>query len=182
MPTIPTLFKGAAPGTHWHQTDARICGFTAAANRPHTTNAVLGHVTNYSHPSPYLSLSFSFAVARQYALRGPLGVARAATPGFVYEVDLSTIADPPRAFDTLVEIAKVGNANEHNGDQGLLLGVADGATHGSVLTTPIPLPGGRMVQPMVSQALRALVLATRDAEVLLASVPAACVVGRHDVI
>lgn len=121
MPTIPTLFKGAAPGTHWHQTDARICGFTAAANRPHTTNAVLGHVTNYSHPSPYLSLSFSFAVARQYALRGPLGLATAATPGFVYEVDLSTIADPPRAFDTLVEIAKVGNANEHNGDQGLLV-------------------------------------------------------------
>lgn len=181
MATLPALFKGAAPGTHWHANDARLSGFTAAATRPHTTNAVLGHITHYSHPSPYLSLSFSFAVARSYALDGPAGPATAIEPGYVYEVDLTVVAKlPSPPLDTLLEIAKAGHVHEHNGGQDLLLGIADPAS-GAALTTAVPLPGGRTENPRVTQALRALVFAARDAEVLVASVPSGCVVQRHSV-
>jgi hypothetical protein len=120
MATFPALFKGAAPGTYWHLNDARLSGFMAAATRPHTTNAVLGHITHYSHPSPYLSLSFSFAVARSYALVGPAGPASATNPGYVYEIDLSIVPGCPRPLDTLLEIAKAGHAHEHNGGQDLM--------------------------------------------------------------
>jgi hypothetical protein len=180
MATFPALFKGAAPGTYWHLNDARLSGFMAAATRPHTTNAVLGHITHYSHPSPYLSLSFSFAVARSYALVGPAGPASATNPGYVYEIDLSIVPGCPRPLDTLLEIAKAGHAHEHNGGQDLMLGIADPAS-GAALTTAVPLPGGRTATPAVSQALRALVFAVRDAEVLLSSVPASCVFQRHSV-
>jgi urease beta subunit len=180
MGFFPALFKGAAPGTHWHANDARLSGFMAAANRPHTTNAVLGHITHYSHPSPYISLSFSFAVARGYALDGPTGTATATNPGYVYEVDLSASVGGPPPLDTLLEIAKAGHVHKHNGDQRLLLGIADPAS-GPALLTAVPLPGGRTATPTVSQALQALVLAARDAEVLLSSVSAGCVVQRHSV-
>ena len=181
MATFPALFKGAAPGTHWHANDARLSGFTAAATRPHTTNAVLGHITHYSHPSPYISFSFSFAVARGYALDGPTSTADATNPGYVYEVDLSIVANlPSPPLDTLLEIARAGHVHEHNGGQDLLLGIADPGS-GAALTTAVPLPGGRTATPTVSQALRALVFAARDAEVLLTLVPAGCVIQRHSV-
>ena len=179
---IPTLYKGAGPGTHWHKKNACDGGFTPAANRPYTTNAVVDHIVHYSHPSPYISLTASFAVARQYALSGPDGTASDTNPGYVYEIDLSACNTTKlRIFNPIAEISKTGLAHEHNGDQGLVLGVAS-STHESVLKTPVLQAGGRKAIPSASTTLKALVNALRDAEVLTGKVPASCIVNRLSVV
>ncbi len=178
---MPTLFKGASLGTHWHVNDARTTGFTSAAHRPHSPNAVITHISAYSYPSPYISLTTSFAVARQYALSGPGGIASPQNPGYVYEIDLSASTAALRIFNPLEEIStSIGLAHEHNGDQSLILGVAS-STHKSVLTTPVHQVGGQMALPNVSHDLKALVNALRDAEILIDTVPASRIVMRHNV-
>lgn len=181
MPNFPNLFKGAGPGTHWHANDPRTSGFTSAATRPVTTNAVVGHIVHYSHPSPLISFTFSFAVARNYALSGTSEPATETSPGYVWEIDLGAVSEQPAAFDTISEIAKANHAHRHNGDLLLIEGVAAPGSNGTFLTTPVPLAGGRTTIPTVREELQALVFAVRDSEVLLDKVFAGCVVQRHDV-
>lgn len=177
---IPTLFKGAGPGTHWHMNDARSLGFTSAAHRPHTKNAIISHITAYSFPSPYVSLTTSFAVARQYALAGPGGVASRKVPGYVYEVDLSAHPMAPEIFNPIAEISRASLAHAHDGEQNLILGVAS-SEHGGILRAKVLHSGGLKTLPNISAEMRALAKALRDAEVLVNTVPAVCVVMRHDV-
>jgi hypothetical protein len=184
--SLPTLYKGAGPGTHWHINDACVQGFVCARRRPPTANAVVTHITNYSHPSPYLSFSTSYAVARQYALSGPGGIASAANPGYVYEVDLAACTGGHSTFNAVIfnpvqELANLGISHEHNGDQALIVGVASGSPHDPVFAASIPQAGGGMTLPTVTKELRALVYSLRDAEVLITRVPPACVVIRHNV-
>jgi hypothetical protein len=178
---VPTLYKGAGPGTHWHTNDARLSGFTAAAHRTRTANAVRTHIVAYSHPSPYISFTTSYAVARQYALTGPSGIASQHLPGYVYEVDLSACGANVQVFNPLADLSKSGLGHQHNGDQDLIIGVAEPHRHAGLLIANVPHAGGRMLPPSISQSLWALVNAVRDAEVLLDSVPAGCVVVQHPV-
>jgi hypothetical protein len=177
---LPTLFKGAGPGTHWHINDPKTHGFTSAAHRPHTKNAVISHITAYSFPSPYVSFTTSFAVARQYALSGPKGVASRRSPGYVYEIDLSACTVAPIIFNPIEEISKANLAHAHNGDQSLILGVASQA-HSRILRVTVPHSGGLMALPNISSYMKALVNALRDAEILVNTVPGTCVVMRHNV-
>jgi len=179
-PAIPTLYKGAGPGTHWHVNDPRLSGFTVGA-MANTANRVIGHITNYSFPSAYLSFSTSYAIARSYALTGPVGVASSAGPGYVYEIDLSAIATAPALVNPISIIsgaASLAGAHEHNGAGTLIAEIAVG------LPTPSLAHqcGGLMLTPSVSAELRALIFAIRDAEVLISgSVLAGAVVNRHSV-
>ena len=177
---LPTLFKGAGPGTHWHVNDPRISGFTSAAHRPHTKNAIISHITAYSFPSPYVSLTTSFAVARQYALAGPGGVASRKTPGYVYEVDLSACTAAPMIFNPIAEVSKANLAHGHDGEQNLILGVAS-PTHSRILGVKVLHSGGLKTLPNISAEMRSLVNALRDAEVLVNTIPGACIVMRHNV-
>jgi hypothetical protein len=177
---FPTLFKGAGPGTHWHMNDARVLGFTSAAHRSHTKNAIISHITAYSFPSPYVSLTTSFAVARQYALAGPGGVASRKTPGYVYEVDLSACTVAPITFNPIAEVSHAALAHAHDGEQNLILGVASPA-HSRILGVRVLHSGGLRTLPNISAEMRSLVNALRDAEILVNTVPATCVVMRHGV-
>lgn len=156
--------------------DARVSGFTAAAmgvNR----NAVVRHIVAYSHPSPLVSLSSSFAVAREYAISGPAGLATPATPGYVYEIDLSLVTPNLRVLDPIRQIARAGLSHMHSGNQSLILAVAQ-----NLAFAPSHHSGGKVLPPTVPQELRALVYALRDAEVLAPAVPSACIsVTRHNV-
>ena len=181
--TIKTLFKGAGPGTHWHQNDARVQGLVGSA-RSSTVNAIVNHITAYSHPSPYLSVTSSFAIARRYALLGPLGLAAPSAPGCVYEIDLSAISNPVKLIDPIKHIAshfRGAGAHEHNGDQVLLSEIAMG-NHGAKPYAQAHQLGGRLAMPAVNAQLTALVFAIRDAELLVfGAVPHHAVVQRHDV-
>lgn len=175
-----TLYKGAARGTHWHSNNARLSGFLASA-MPQTGNGVVRHITNYSNPSPYLSFSSSFAIARRYALLGPGGVATQATPGYVYEIDLQAAAFQFLILNPVDEVSSLSNghlAHHHEGDAQLISEVALGVSPPSTA----PRCGGKMHIPGISGELQALIFAIRDAEVLISgNVPPTVIVRRHDV-
>lgn len=180
---LPYLYKGAGPGTHWHQTDARLQGFRAPRAATGTLNFLLSHITAYSQASPYTSFSTSFAIARSYALAGPKGAATKANPGHVYVVDLQQL--PPGAHvkvvDPLAEVIGALNgslAHDHNGDVGLMAQLAMGLP--LLATTP-----GRFnkAAPLrVTHQLQVLINAMRDAELLVEGMLApAAVIDRDDV-
>ena len=141
---------------------------------------VLSHITAYSFPSPYVSLTTSFAVARQYALSGPGGIASRKNPGYVYEVDLSACIAAPTIFNPVTEVSKANLAHAHDGSQSLILGVASPA-HSQILGVKVLHSGGLRTLPNISAEMRALVNALRDAEVLVNTIPSTCVVMRHEV-
>jgi hypothetical protein len=174
-----TFFKGAGPGTHWHVNDARLSGFLASP-RPTSVNAIVTHVGAYSHPSAFLSVTSSFAVARSYALLGPGGPASTSSPGYVYEIDFAAVTTPVSLFDPVHSIASgfsSTGAHLHDGNQDLLTEVASGLP-----LSIAPQLGGTKTIPAVSKELRALIFSSRDAEILVhGGLPAGAVVYRHDV-
>lgn len=178
---MPTFYKGAASGTHWHTNDARHTGFTvAAANK--SVPAIIRHITSYSHPSPYLSISGSFAVARAYAL-GPAGIG---PHGYVYEIDILDKKQVNLIHPSLeiVQICSAAGLHLHDGGPDLILGIAGHrlAKYLQILTTtPYRRPGSASFPPTVTPELQAIVAALRDAEVLATAIPAGCIVQRHQV-
>lgn len=185
-----TVFKGAAPGTHWWNNDPRMNGFVCAAGKPLSVPAIIRHITGYSFPSPYLSFSASFAVARSYALMGPAGPASVGSPGYVYEADIDP--DHVTLFHPCLEILQTGcseGKHLHDGGPDLLLGIAAPDAHPSILVAAPPRtathsgsagpPNG--APPRYLTELQAVVFALRDAEILATSVPAGCIIRRHDV-
>ena len=184
------FYKGAGPGTHWWTNDARITGFSASPGVANT-NSMVRHITAYSHPSPMLSFSASFAVARSYALSGPAGRALASSPGYVYEIDITQgglspalLKDPVR--EILNSNPDVGTVallpTHHDGGQNLLHAIASPSRFGATLGTPPIRRGPNPRPPVVSDRLQAVIFALRDAEVLVsANVASACVVTRYNV-
>lgn len=178
----PTLYKGAGPGTWWHVNDPRTtpAGFWGGAANAGTVNATVRHITAYSWPSPYLSFTTSFAIARSYALSGPKGVASRSNPGFVYEIDLSTLSFPPTLIDPVQHIvgSNGGWAHRHEGAPTLIEEIAKGAQSYSLSHRS----GGPQRAPAVQTDLIALVFAIRDAEILVAGgLSSAAIYLRHDV-
>ena len=171
------LFKGAGVGTHWHTNDPRTNGgFFCAPGRPPSAVAVVTHIGGISHPSPYLSFSTSYAVAYAYAMMGPT-VATAANQGRIYEIDPSALP----LVHPVEAIARLTNSWHHDGDQTLVLGVADPTGLGHHLTTHPQRPPGSLARPAsVSDELVALVNSVRDAEVLVQGpVAPNCIVNTH---
>ncbi len=187
------LFKGAGPGTYWWTNNAQLVGgFSSPPGRPRNAAAVVNHIVVSSHPSPYVSFTASYAVAFEYALSGPAGVATSANPGYVYEIDTSiltgpstlTLIDPVRKVASAHNVALNGTIpTHHDGGPDLILGIANRTLHGHLLTTPPRRLGATPPRgPVVTDDLNALVFALRDAEVLAAGgVPPACIVNRHAV-
>lgn len=165
---LPTLYKGAGPGTYWHTHDPRMGqGFLPPLSQAATLNAIVDHISLGSQKSPCTSFSTSYAVALSYALSGPGGVASPTNPGYVYVIDLGQLlaSMQPTMVDPVIEIARQaagGLAHRHNGEQGLLAEIAESRP----LTSPRKRHGGT-TNASVSQELHALAWAIRDAEVLL---------------
>ncbi len=147
-------------------------------------NAIVTHITAYSNPSPYLSASTSYAIARQYALVGSDSLASPTAPGYVYEIDLGAIRTAVTLLDPVKDIASaysLTGAHDHNGDQNLLAEIAKGSRGATPFTAAHQL-GGKMAVPAVNPQLTALVFAIRDAEILVCgAVPKSAVVSRHPV-
>jgi len=187
---VAILFKGAGPGSHWWTTDPRISGgFFSPPMVPPSPAAAVRHITAYSHPSPYVSFSASFAVARRYALSGPHGVAMQGQPGYVWEVDTNLAAVLVHDPVGVIAAAQPPLAGavprlpaHHDGDQNLILGVAAHSLYGAILTQPPPRVGAAApFPPVVTPEFTALVYALRDAEVLVERLPTPCIVGRHEI-
>jgi hypothetical protein len=190
---MPRFFKGVGVGTHLHQFDLRAIGINARMPAlPNDLNAVMHHIARGTTTSPCISLTRSYGVAEEYAIDASRAPPTAATPAFVYEID---IPDPaPRGMlviDPVVEVAS-GNSNplispsyHHDGSMDFLLGVVDPAAMVHHLGTHIRTPQGSApgLRPAnLSLELETLVRALRDAEVLVVgAIPNTHVLIQHPV-
>lgn len=104
---MATFYKGAGIGTHWHIQDSRRVGFTARSPATHPeTEVLINHIATSTVNSPYISLTRSYAVAWDYAMRGGTSIPTLDNPGYVYEIEI----DPPlpsglKLLDPIKEIA-----------------------------------------------------------------------------
>jgi len=125
----------------------------------------MSHIRLGTTTSPYISLSLSFGVAREYALIGATGIADPLNPGLVYEIELSDpLPSGLQLLDPIQEIARELNSPHatptyhHDGDRAFVLGVIDPINNGGLLGAPIRTPPRRR-----DLAARQSLGATRDA-------------------
>ena len=193
---MPTYYKGAGLGTHWHKNDSRRVGFTARSpGATPTTEALITHVAVGTKDSPYISLTCSYAVAWDYAMTGSLPPT-SDSPAYVYEIEIADafasgllLLDPVKellptlrsVIDTSFQAAEP--FYQHNGDQSFLIEVAN--------PTMLALPNGRHPQPPgpgepcaanLTPPFKTLVNSLRDAEILVyGDIPQHCVRRRFNV-
>jgi hypothetical protein len=188
------LYKGVGLGTFLYTANVHAYGITAhMPGLPHSADAVMAHIARATTTSPYISLTRSYGVARDYALTaGRTGVIPTpSNPAFVYEIDLS---DPPPAGMMVIDpvayvaarqINPLGSPSyHHDGNMKFLLGVVDpGMTahlmaliHAPPGSAPTPRPAN------LSLPLETFVRALRDAGVLiLHAIPSTHVLFCHPV-
>lgn len=164
---LGTIYKGAAPGTHWERTDARTRGNFQGQNygAPWGVNDVVRHITGASHPSAFCSFTTSYAVAQRYA-SGPPGSGR----GLIYVVDPARSSARIDWVNPVEEIAAV-DGHYHEGDWKLLEALVVASA-----VTPVAHYGGAVHAPAFRNELRAILFALRDSEVLVPHIPATCIV------
>ncbi len=187
---MPYFYKGVRFGTVPHGIDFRIRGIqprNPAAQ--YTVAALMDHIAGTTQMSPLISLTRSYGVAEMYARDGALSLTTA-QPSYVYVINIDNPPPPGIVVkDPICEIADsvrnplVSPSYHHDGDKTFILGVVNPVAMYRYLTNPAPQPPGQMPKvPNLTRELLTLVRALRDAEVLVhGSIPAACVVDRHDI-
>ncbi len=195
---MATFYKGAGIGTHWHINDSREVGFTAISpTTRHTIEALVTHVAESPTNSPYISLTRSYAVAWNYAVRGGTDIRTLGKRGYVYEIEIDIPLSPElELLDPVKEVAKsLPNPidvdfkggypfYQHNGLPDFLLGVVrpEGMSRFLVGRQPRPPGPGVPCRPNLTPQLKALVNALRDAEILFyGRIPPSCVKNRFEV-
>lgn len=177
---MPTYFKGAAIGSHWHGQDACQTGLFSTSPGAGTggfAGSAINHVLNNSRNSPYLSLSRSYEVALGYALlTGRNGhIPTQSNPAFVYEIYLDdplppglTLVDP---VQLILSTSPLPGSYHHDGGPDFLLGVIDETNHKHILHRPrMTASGPDIVAPSLTRELKAIVRVLRDAEVLITGI------------
>lgn len=173
---MATLFKGAGPGSYWHENDARQTGFVWPDKLKASRHTVIAHIAQIQSPlSPYGSFSSSFEIALHYARSGGAGGrVSASTPGVIYEVDVEglELLHPVRHISAAPDLASGEKERlplpiHHNGHYELILGVASPTYHGHCLRTSPGNPRCPNGEYQVEADLTATVFALRDAEVLV---------------
>jgi len=194
---MPRFYKGIGVGTFLHATDLRATGISPRApGVGYTPNALLHHIARGTTVSPCISLTRSFGVAEMYAREASRAFPTAAVSAFVYGIEINnpppvgmTIYDPVQQITSLHPDPLAQISYHHDGDMNFLLGVVNPMLMSAYLNTPVRQPGhstgtaGGTARPAnLSLELEALVRALRDAEVMvIGTIPATCVVERHDV-
>ena len=184
---MPIFYRGAGPGSYWHKNDARY-GF-----RPHSPAASHGpdrialHVARGTTTTPYVSVTRSYGVAKQYAL---LRSGRRKS-GWVYEIQIDLpmsnieIIDPVKAIASQLPDA-FAPPYQYDGFPDFLHGVVSPLEYRQQLERhyPQPPPAQGTSRPAnLTIELETLVRALRDAELLvLGPIPARCVTNRFKVI
>ena len=196
---MATFYKGAGIGTRWHIHDSRLVGFTARApEAAPTTAALIDHIAAGTVNSPYISLTRSYAVAWDYAMRGGTDIPTLDKPGYVYEIEIGNpLPSGLKPLDPVKEVALSLQAPidtdaqeglpfyQHNGLPTFLLGVVDPISmlHFQVGRQPQPPGPGVPCDPNLTPPLKTLVNTLRDAEILFHGfIPSYCVKDRFDVV
>lgn len=185
---LPRLYKGVAPGTYWwtqYRSNANTLPTGIASPRRAALIHVLDvemHIAAYTRNSPLTSVTTSYAVAHEYAR---LGGVSPTNPGYVFEFDVALAPSnfTPQWFDPIDTLSSNAVAHAHQGDQALLsiLAPPPGPGRRSRLLRPVPVAGGGTHPPTHAAAFRALILAARDAELLVVDLPSTCFLTAHTI-
>jgi hypothetical protein len=191
---LPAFFRGAGIGTHWHKNDARVSGFTATKpHMPHTVDLLMSHVVYGTTDTPYVSLTSSYGIAKEYAINySPPGKLSQNNPAYVYRIDIpQEINNLFILYDPINEIA---NANQnlpcnpnyhHDGGGYFLLGVIDPVKNSAELKKSASQPPpewGTQRPPNLTNHLETMVRALRDAEILaFGTIPKEWITARYKV-
>lgn len=197
---MATFYKGAGVGTHWHSNDSRRIGFTARSPQTSpSTEALINHIATGTVNSPYISLTCSYAVAWNYAIRGGTTdiIPTKNNPSYVYELEICMpLSSDLRLFDPIREVAlslqdlnyaeiqESSHFYQHNGLPDFLLGVVDPERMLDYQVGRLPKPPGpgEKCPPNLTHQLKSLVNTLRDAEILVyGHIPPSCVKKRSDV-
>jgi hypothetical protein len=182
------LYKGVGVGTHHHPTDLRLSGIAPAnPGGVHSPPNVEKHIAHGSKTTPYVSLTKSYGVARDYAMNGGFHAPTLAVPAYVYEFlvpdNVSTI-DPVAYIASHYTNPLVSPSYHHDGDQ-QFLGFVAYPTSYPTSPGPAPRPPGAAPAtstPMLHIQLEAIVFALRDAEVLVnGNIPTSWFNHRYDI-
>ncbi len=188
------FYRGAGVDTYCHLNDPTEIGFTARAPEVAPTTArLMQHISRGTNNSPFISLSVSYAVARDYALLSSPEIPTPSKPAYVYEIEFQDpLPSGIKVLDPVKEVAQtlpfpptIGPTYQHDGSQEFLLGVVNPRNMGHFLmqhSQQPPLGEGTPRAPNLSLELETLVRALRDAEILVyGTIPATCVVNCFDV-
>jgi hypothetical protein len=174
------VYKGISVRSYYSKQgiDPELQGFPMPGGTTSGWSTIIRHIARNPVLTPYMSFTLSFPVAATYA--GPGGKVYELDP---YQCDLNGV----QFLDPIREIAvhSPNLAHSHNGTLDLVPAIMVPAHFPQVLVTPVPLPPGSnppAPSPHVTDALRALAFAIRDAEVLARTpIPRACVAMVHNI-
>lgn len=191
---MPIFYRGAGIDTYWYLNNPIEIGFVARApDVAPTTARLIQHISRGTSNSPFISLTLSYAVARDYAILSSLEIPTPSKPAYVYEIEFQDpLPSGLKMLDPVKEVAKelpspptIGPAYQHDGSQEFLLGVVNPRNMGHFLVRHSPQPPlseGTPRPPNLTLELETLVRALRDAEILAyGTIPATCVVNCFDV-
>ena len=175
---MPTFYKGAGIGTHWHTHDPQEEGFMARSpgTRPET-EALIEHIVTSTVNSPYISLTRSYAVAWTYAVHRGRERPVPDCPAYVYQIEIDvSLIDGGYICDPVVEVSQTLPSRrdefgdyQHNGLPDFLLeGVSKGSMRDFLVGWEPPPPApGILCEVNITPLLEMLVYAIRDAEILV---------------
>jgi hypothetical protein len=190
------FFKGVRLGSFLHGIDLRVTGITPAnPGGTYSVDMILDHILLGPNSSLCVSLTKSYGVAETYALDAGTAFPSATNPAYVYVIEMDR---RNRDFhhhllvDPIYEISRYNNdpltssTYHHDGDTTFLFGIVDPARMSAFSSQTAPQPkGSTYYSPRPAnrtRQLEAYVRVLRDAELLYTgTVPASCVVARHDV-
>ena len=188
------FYRGAGIDTYWYVNNPVEVGFVARApDVAPTTARLIQHISRGTSNSPFISLTLSYAVARDYAILSSPEIPTPSKPALVYEIEFQDpLPSGLKMLDPVKEVAKelpspptIGPAYQHDGSQEFLLGVVNPRNMGHFLGQHAPQPPlseGTPRPPNLTLELETLVRALRDAEILAyGTIPATCVVNSFDV-
>ena len=195
---MPTYYKGAGLGTHWHTNNACLIGFTAhLPEAVPTTAELITHVAIGTEESPYISLTRSYAVAWTYAVFFGKENPSPEKPAYIYEINIDEDLGQQLQFrDPVEEVVPTlqhpihADSREpvpfyqHNGLPDFLLGVANPELMSELLIGRHPQPPGpgAPCEPNLTLQFKTLVHSLQDAEILICGhVPGNCVNRRFEV-
>lgn len=177
---MPTFYKGAALGTHWHRNDATRMGlFAMNPGAAPQASRMINHILYNSQGTPFVSVSRSYEVALGYALFTGLGgrIPTRRNRAVVYEITLDDPLPPGVAlYDPVQQVLSASkltapNSYQHDGGQDFILGVVNETRFGNYLQQLRVTPAGPDVtSPILTRELKTVVRALRDAEVLMTGI------------
>ena len=147
---VAIFYRGAGVDTYWFENDARLMGFVPRfPGMQGSPDRICQHIARSTTSSPYVSLTRSYAVARDYAIFCGYDYPSAVRPAYVYEIEVDSpvpsgvhLIDPVKELGLHLNDPVARNTYQHDGHQDFIMGVVDQCFMAHSLTRICAQPPG----------------------------------------